>query len=575
MTSLRGLYVFVMSIILGAGFPLFAAESGVLRFWCNEGNVSNGHLDGIEDRENLFPMLLDIGQFVNAWGGNGVAFTLRGNGAVNIAYTTMNRSDVWALYRSDDVLAGESFDQPIDSASVTQITPAGTVIPENVLSRIGGGQDVVLACEVRPGAGVGIVQFEAKSGNDVLFRFPMGCYASPVTNMYHWINLRHLSGQLETDATMVSPPGNADWSDDLPHVFFVHGANVTEAESRAWCEKMFKRLYLSGAKMRFHGVSWRSQVGSKSEYHLNASNSFEVASALATNVNACTGHKVVIAHSLGTMLTANAIQFFGMQVDKVIFLNSAIPSEAIDSTQFNASPTNTLVHDAWTGYPNNCWTSLYHEFGAGTDRAKLTWKNRFPLVAPKLFNMYSSGDEVLSLYTDGGNPGWSDGLWSSGDLGARYSWHKQELWKGRAAWYAAVGTTSWSGWGFKTGTFGGRVWSADDANTVGDPLVFTTNTVFNPFPASITNAVLTDAQISAHLTQGIPALSRALGNVKVACNGAVSYDMNGQEAEDRPNNWPNNYSDFGQDWLHSDIKDVPYYYTYPKFDKMVEQGDLR
>lgn len=565
----------LLSAVIWGGFCAYSAELGVLRFWQNAGDVANGHLDGIEDRENFFPMLLDIGPFVNAWGGKGVSFRLRGNGAVNVAYTTMARNDVWALYRSDEVLAGESFDQPLDSAPVTQITPTGVTVPGNVLSRIGGGQDVVLACEVRPGAGMGIVQFEAVMDDKVLFRFPMGCYASNVTNMYHWINLRHLSGQDETVATMPLPPGNADWSDDLPHVFFVHGANVTEEQSRTWCEKMFKRLYLSGAKMRFHGVSWRSQVAGKSEYHLNASNSFDVAAALATNVNACTGRKVVIAHSLGTMLTANAIQFFGMQVDKVIFLNSAIPSEAIDPLQSNPSPTNSLVHDAWTGYPSSCWTSLYHELGTGSDRARLTWKNRFPLVAPKLFNMYSSGDEVLSLYSGGGNPGWSDGVWSSGDLGSRYAWHKQELWKGRAAWYAAVGTTEWSGWGFKTVFLGVRAWSADDANAVTDPNVFATNTVFNPFPTSITNSVLSEAQISAHLTQGVPALSRALGNVKVSNSGSVSFDLNSKGIQYRPNGWVRDVPDFHDDWLHSDIKDVPYYFTHRIFDKLIEGGGLR
>lgn len=51
--------------------------------------------------------------------------------------------------------------------------------------------------------------------------------------------------------------------------------------------------------------------------------------------------------------------------------------------------------------------------------------------------------------------------------------------------------------------------------------------------------------------------------------------MNVQNPATRPNDWPYDLDDFHKDWLHSDIKDVPYFYTYPKFDKIVEQGGLR
>lgn len=566
----------IIFLVLVSAYSLGAAEKGVLRFWWNEGNVTDDEINGVEDRENFFPLSLDIKQFVSAWSGGGVAFRLRGNGAVNLAWTNLRHDDVWGLYRSDEVMTGETSSEPIDGAAVVSVDRSGFDIPMRIISRIRNNEDVVMACELRPGANVGLIQFEAVSSGTTIFSFPMGCYASDVKDMYHWINLRHFSGQAEIDPTMTGVPSNADWSDDLPHVFFVHGANVDEAASRVWCEKMFKRLYLSGAKMRFHGVSWCSKVGGDSEYHLNASNSFEVAEHLADVVNACTGRKVVIAHSLGTMLTSNAIQFFGMLVDNVIFLNSAIPSEALDPAMFDASVTNPLVHDAWVSYPSNCWTALYHTLDPNeTDRSRLTWRNRFPLVAPKLFNMYSSGDEVLSLYAEGGNPGWSDGLWSSGALGARYSWQKQELWKGRAGFLARIGTTNWSGWGFKSGFLGIRSWSSDDANAVTDRLVFATNTVFNPFPVSITNSVLSEAQISAHLTQGIPALSRALGSVRVMNPVIEQFDMNTDSDEQRPNGWPNDSSDFGESWLHSDIKDIPYYYTYPKFDLMIMKGNLK
>lgn len=560
---------------LFAAVSLNAADTGVLRFWCNEGDVSDGKINGVEDREDFFPMLLDFKQLADAWHGKGVAFRLRGNGALNVAYTTISRNDVWALYRSDEVLSGESFDRAIDSAPLVQITPQGIDIPESVISRVKAGNDVVLACEVRPGANAGILQFEAAAGNDVLYRFPMGCYSSCVKDMYHWINLRHVNGKSEKDATSSVPPSNADWSDDMPHVFFVHGANVSEDESRVWCDKIFKRLHLSGAKMRFHGVSWCSQIAGDSDYHLNASNSFDVACVLASTVNGFSGRKVVIAHSLGTMLAANAIQYFGMEVDKVIFLNSAIPSESIDPSQFSSALPNPLVHDAWAEYPSRCWTALYHALGAGTDRAKLTWKNRYPLVVPKLFNMYSSGDEVLDLYPGNGNPGWSDGVWSSSGLGARFSWQKQELWKGRKWLLGFLGTTKWSGWGFRENILGINAWTAEEAKAVTDLNVFATNTVFKQFPVSITNSIFSEAEINAHLTQGIPALSRALGSVRVSNGGAISFDLNSKGMQYRPNGWIRDGSDFHDDWLHSDIKDVPYYFTHKVFDKLIEAGGLR
>ena len=50
-------------------FQGMAAESGVLRFWWNRGEVEDGQVNGIADRENFFPMLLDIRQFVMAWKG--------------------------------------------------------------------------------------------------------------------------------------------------------------------------------------------------------------------------------------------------------------------------------------------------------------------------------------------------------------------------------------------------------------------------------------------------------------------------------------------------------------------------
>ena len=61
------------------------------------------------------------------------------------------------------------------------------------------------------------------------------------------------------------------------------------------------------------------------------------------------------------MVAAAAIQDYGMQVDKLIMLNSAIPSEAFDPSLANYSPENHLVNDEWVEYRSECWVARWHE----------------------------------------------------------------------------------------------------------------------------------------------------------------------------------------------------------------------
>lgn len=357
------------------------------------------------------------------------------------------------------------------------------------------------------------------------------------------------------------------------NVFFVHGANVSERGARVWASEMFKRLWQAGAQMEFCPIAWESDIGPAYNYQANASNAFVTARRLAPLINQSKGRKVVIAHSLGTMVVAAAIQDYGLKVDKFIMLNSAIPSEAFDPSLADYSPSNHLVHESWTNYPSACWTSRWHEFfPEGDTRGKLTWKGRFSRVIPVAVNFYSSGDEVLEIYADKHNPGVGDGLGSPSGKGKRYAWHKQELWKGRYRWYAFAGTTEWSGWGFNEDA----EWTASRALAITDPTAFATNTVFNPCPPSMTNSVNPRLVIDAHLAQGIPALSPPTGRTNLSSIGIPSFDMN--SAEFKANAWPRtteNFADLGNRHLHSDVKDVAYFYVYPVFKKIVEVGGLR
>jgi hypothetical protein len=104
-------------------------------------------------------------------------------------------------------------------------------------------------------------------------------------------------------------------------------------------------------------------------------------------------------------------------------------------------------------------------------------------------------------------------------------------------------------------------------------MVFSTNTVFNPYPASITNAVATRLETDSHLTQGIPALSPPTGRTKFRDELLQSFDMDGY----RSNNWPtgNRDPELQHRWLHSDIKNVAFFFTHRLFEKIAEVGGLK
>lgn len=358
------------------------------------------------------------------------------------------------------------------------------------------------------------------------------------------------------------------------NVVFIHGANVSQRDARAWASEMYKRLWQAGAVMEFYPVSWESDIGPSYNYHVNVSNAFITAGFLAPLVNRMPGRRIVIAHSLGTLVAAAAVQDHGMQVEKLIMLNSAIPSEAFDPSLFDPSPENKLVHDNWTSYTNICWTAMWHKLFSETDaRSRLTWRGRFAGVSSVAVNFYSSGDEVLEIYPYAHNPAWYNGLGPSGNWGNRYSWHKQEIWKGRKSILGFIGTTSWSGWGFNSNAVGLKKWSADDASAVVDSSVFTTNPVFTPYPESIFLAGASRLETDFHLAMGIPALSPATGRTDLSDKRIPSFDMNSPEF--MANDWPRlEDGELGGRFLHSDVKDVPYFYVRPLFRKIVEIGRL-
>ena len=176
-------------------------------------------------------------------------------------------------------------------------------------------------------------------------------------------------------------------------------------------------------------------------YHGNVTHAFETAPSFASAFSGGASNTTVIAHSLGNMVVCSAIQDHGFRPARYFMLNAAIPAEAFDATLgADYSASNSLVHPDWYDYDSRTWSARWHElFGSGDGRSKLTWRGRFADVADRttLYNFHSGtafspGDEVLQIRDT--PPSMLSDLhyefpWTL-DKG-HYSWHKQEMGKGR------------------------------------------------------------------------------------------------------------------------------------------------
>lgn len=582
-----------------------ATPSSPLRMWLNndddsgavqedsvkdapgEGSPDSGNdiVDGLSDLVDFFPVKIDFREALATI--NGISGIDSSKVEVRLSCDGATLGCVETDFEADE--AGKHLSDPnagVASAAVGHVGGGGTNLTQNFISamRQNSEKGVVLLegktrSPVLPSGAIDLATLtaEIRYDGECVLSASLPIIVAPVEEFYRWYNFRAICGGAVTKTTNTSspaaPPSNAT---NCRNIVFVHGANISEDFARGWNAEMFKRLWQSGASMDFSAIAWYSDKGMPWNYHENVSNAFVSAQSLAQAVNGLSGQSVVVAHSLGTLVAASAIKDHGAQVEKLIMLNSAIPSEAFDPSFSNPTEGNQLVHDEWVDYTNACWSALWHElFPTNDARSRLTWKGRFADVASVAVNFYSSGDEVLEYYAQEHNPPWYGGLNPDDGWGTRYSWQKQELYKGRVSLLGFIGTTDWSGWGFAKNWLGVRKWSAVEANAVTDFSVFTTNAVFNLEPLSITNAVATRHETDCHLAFGIPALSPPVGRTSLQTIGIASIDMNSSLY--KPNGIPsqNHGGEYAGSWLHSDIKNLAFPYAWKVFLTIVEECDLQ
>lgn len=412
-------------------------------------------------------------------------------------------------------------------------------------------------------------------------------------NMYRWLNLRGLSGNNTGVSTNLNPPANRpDEECDGKQVVFVHGFNTNGDEAQSISAEMFKRLWQSGVNSMFTGVDWYSDKGQHDlwiagtatlEYYASVYHAFFVSKNFSKECSNLPGKKVMIGHSLGNMLVSAAAKDHDLAYEKYFMINGAVAQEAFDKNKYEIN----MVDDVWVStnvllYRSSRWGQL---FDANDFRNQLSWKERFQGIHD-VINCFSVSDEVVA------NP--ANGFFEGNSV-----WVRQEMLKGTSEIHAinaipVLGQelTCEGGWGINTYyalrpyyyLFGFTDY-VDDLSRE-DAIVHPLFTPFRNKPkemmsTNLFQAVKGDEQSELRglfLGDAIPAESHSMGANESGINGIINLGMNDNMANEEL--WPESHSKLVRDgwwfksvplWLHADVKNLAYFYTYRVFDEIKEK----
>ena len=556
----------------------------------NDLNYRDDEVNGRADLLDFVPLWFDISNLSATYPiVDGYTYALTSDREVGLVFTNLSPESVFDWHISDETTyndTGES--SPSYNAPVYTINTRGLTLTASLLNHLNTG--VLMLEGHSPGEGKLKLCI---SKDDILvaeisFQFKI----LEVEEMYRHANITTMPSLVPTPDV---PQGLSDnyFTENAPYIFFLHGFNVSEDTARGWHAEMFKRLWQTGVDMKFVGVIWKGDEGALDafHYHENVQNALLSGEPLAKLLaHYPKNNTKVIAHSLGNMVVCSALQFYNAECHTFMMLNAAIPSEAFGATLSEATNYMTcseseklFVPDSWHDYPCKTWSTHWHKlFAEGEKESKLTWCNVFKdiPVKTKLYNFYSSEDEVFEL--NASVPSMFSGTdihldWPSVDgifpyihlfdtvqiEAARYAWQKQEVFKGVGN---LIGTKG-GGWSFHCRERGIKVYpTGDDAQNATDEQL-RTRPVFStreaPFLSNVSQ--YSNEDYFTLLALHMPALTPAMGKPENATFSNIASfnptDMITLKSEE----WGREHFEYRTRWLHSDIKNMAYFYVYNLF----------
>lgn len=201
----------------------------------------------------FFPVWLDIGRSLEKieellGSGGRIEIKLRHAGnALAYVPTSLSTNDAGAFLVSD--VAG------LASAATRKITAAGVALPGTFVEALRADPSKgVILIEGRAATTSPLVAEIWRDGKKVV-KMELPLRVAPVEQMFNCLSTRN-NGYNVTQGGALPPFDPA-----FGHVFFLHGFHVDAKGARAWGSEMFKRLWQSGSRARFHAVTWDGDIG--------------------------------------------------------------------------------------------------------------------------------------------------------------------------------------------------------------------------------------------------------------------------------------------------------------------------
>lgn len=588
------------------------ARTGWFEFDRRDPDWDDSKVNGYRDLIDFTPVFMDVStiQMLPEKIRNNLSFKLRHDSeAVNVVWTGLSKSSLRLFQRGTVNNCGRNLDEASYEAETEEVESDGIDVPDSLAAQMrtastDKGVAFIEGC-LPVDAPLKLDIYYGEDKKVVTGELPL--HLSSVEAMYWFYSIRGAESNPNAPIPNGNSPDNLMESLADIDIFFTHGFNVDTEAARGWGSEVFKRLWQSGSNARFHMVTWAGDYRFGEDmnpfefmngffYHRDvqyALNSADAYKRLVKSVQANKSKRVLMAQSLGNMMTCEAIRL-GLDAEKYYMFNAAVASEAIVSTLQNVDGTirQKFVPPDWRSYNSLSWAANWYRLFPNDDRSHIGWPGYFSSKLAgisEVCNYYSNGDPVLVSHTD--VPGaltkalyvqwpisfswsWPFIRFQSFEFQAtfeRFAWQKQEVLKGVNPYLA----TREGGWGFHSwpvdlpnGETEWRTFTAQEAQEMVTNGSIVTNAVFERSVAAMFSPTIPLADRNRILAYNVPAVSESTGSVPTFESQSKFVNLNSSAYK---NGWGRSGNPYNDQWLHSDMKDMAYYYVFRLYDELVQK----